>query len=341
MNEDLRRILLYSISAVVILAAFLKSPYYNPEKISDFYVKMGIWENDNLRFYDAARLNYKIALFFNPKSAWAYNAIGNTYYNQTSFYYANISEELTRRGYEKAILNFTKAISLAYNYTAAYTNRGDCHRFLFEYEDAIKDYETAIKYDSKNKRGLYGLALVYESQKQYDKSNEFLKKLIAFYPEYEDAYFGLGWNYDHLGDYKSSVENYEKLVELNPQRIDAWINLSYVSELGLKDYEKALYYAEKALELNPYSLYALSNKAYALVCLKQYDEAMVYIQKQLDLDANHSRAYFQRGQVKLAKNDKSSAKEDFEHALELEKQSTFDDSEKIIEMIQNFLKQCE
>ncbi len=338
MNDFQKRILIYSLLIIFLAGAFFKSPYYKPEKISDFYVKMGIWESDELRFYDLARFHYHVALLFYPKSAWAYNAMGNTYYNQTGFYY--ISDELTRKGYEKAIENFTKAISLARNYPAAYTNRGDCHRFLYEYDKAIKDYELALKYDSKNKRGLYGLSLIYGYQKEYNKSIDVLNKLVEIYPEYEDAYFGLGWAYDRLENYKTSIKYYKKVVELNPKRIDAWINLSYVSELGLKDYEKAIYYADKALDLNENSLYANSNKAYALVRLKRYDEAMEYIEYELYLNENHSRAYFQRGQVKLAKGDKKGAKKDFEKALELEEQSGFDDTEKITAMIKNFLKQC-
>lgn len=340
MNDFQKRVLIYSILVIFLIGAFLKSPYYKPEKISDFYVKMGIWENDKLEFYDLARCHYYIALLFNPKSAWAYNALGNTYYNQTGGYY--ISDELTRQGYEKAISDFTKAISLARNYPAAYTNRGDCYRFLGEYDKALEDYELALKYDSKNKRGLYGLSIIYGSKgyKQYNKAIKVLQKLVEFYPEYQDAYFGLGWNYDNIGNYKYSIENYEKVVELNPDRIDAWINLSYTAEMGLRDYEKAIYYADKALELNENSLYANSNKGYALVQLKRYDEAMKYIEKQLFINKEHSRAYFQRGQVKLAKNDKQGAKEDFERALELEKQASFDDTEKIIGMIETFLKQC-
>ena len=198
----------------------------------------------------------------------------------------------------------------------------------------------ALKYDSKNKRGLYGLSLIYGYQKEYNKSIDVLNKLVEIYPEYEDAYFGLGWAYDRLENYKTSIKYYKKVVELNPKRVDAWINLSYVSELGLKDYEKAIYYADKALDLNENSLYANSNKAYALVQLKRYDEAMEYIEYELYLNENHSRAYFQRGQVKLAKGDKKGAKKDFEKALELEEQSGFDDTEKITAMIKNFLKQC-
>ena len=339
MNNVQKRVLIYSLLVVILAGAFFKSPYYKPEKISKFYVRMGFWETDYLQMFDLARFHYHIALLFNPKSSWAYNAMGDSYYNQ-GLYHEKFSEEMARQDYEKAISNFTKAIELVPHYTSAYTNRGDCYRFLGDYDEAMKNYKIALKYDSKSKRGLYGLSLVYDYQKKYDEDIKVLNKLVEFYPEYEDAYFGLGWTYSHLGDYKTSVKYYEKVVDLNSNRVDAWINLSNVS-VGLRDYEKAIYYADKALDLNRSSLYALNNKTDALIQLKRYDEAMEYIELQLYQNKNYSRTYIQRGQVRLAQNDKSGAKQDFEKALELEEGSNFEDNKEIIGMIKNFLKQCE
>lgn len=331
---------LYILLAFLLIFSFIKSPYYNAQKFSEIFIKIGI-EEDRLALYDLAVLNYKIALLIDKKSAWAYNALGTSYYYKAKRLY--ILNNVTFRLYSQAIINYSKAIELEPRYYFALVNRGNCYERLGKYKVALKDYEKALEFNKNDPDALYGLSMVYGSDdfKQYDKAIEALNKLIELKPKHQNAYFGLGWCYDFKGDYVKSIRNYQKVVELNPQRIDAWINLSYVSELKLKDYKNGLYYADKALQLNPHSLYAISNKSYALIGLKRYDEAMNYVNMQLKIDANHSRAYSQRGQIELAKGDKISAKKDFEKALKLEKESNFSDKDVIINMIEDFIKQCQ
>ncbi|MBR1942896.1 tetratricopeptide repeat protein [bacterium] len=339
MNLNKKQLISYLLIALLLVLAFIKSPFYNSEKLVEFCIKTGI-EEYKAGFYDLANLNYRIALLIDPKSAWAYNAMGTSYYYRAKSYY--ILNSAAYKNYQKAIQSYNKAIELEPDYYFAFVNRGNCYERLGEYKIALKDYEKALTYNKNDPDALYGLAMVYSSKdfKQYDKAIESLKKLVELRPNHENAYFGLGWCYDLAGDYVNSIRSYQKLAELNPNRIDVWINLSYTSELKLKDYKNAVYYADRALQLNPNALYAISNKGYALIGLKKYDEAMFYVNKQLAIDPKHSRAYLQKGQIELAKGNKNNAKKYFEQALKYEKESNFSDKDYIIEMLNNLIQQC-
>ncbi len=314
--------------------------FNNRNAIAVKFIKSGISLNSNA-MYNSSIVSYRAALIFNPKSAWAYNALGTSYYNKAK--YSDFSKRKIQKDYEKSVKYFDKAIELANGYyPSAYVNRGNAYERLGKYKLALNDYNAALKYEPHNYDALYGLVMVYSSRdyKQYQKSIDILNTLIKTNPRSANLYFSMGWNYDKLGLGKKSIENYLKVVEINPKRVDAWINLSYVSEITLSDYEAAVKYADKALDLNPNSMYALSNKAYALVKLKRYEEAMEYINIELYKSPDYSRAYFQRGQVKLAKGDKQGARQDFLKAIELEEQYDFDDKDKIVSMIKDLLKKC-
>ena len=329
-----------SMLGFVLMLMCVGSIYSNREQYAQKLIQAGIKQNSN-GLYSISIVDYSLALILKPDSAWAYNSLGTSYYNIAK--YESYSKQKAIKNYNLAINAYNKAIELAQgNYPSAYANRGNSYERLGNYKLAYDDYMKALERDPNNYTALYGLSMIYSSKdyKDYQKSVDILEKLIKWYPKYAPLYFDLGWNYDLLGQYDTSIIYYKKVLELNPQNVAAMINISYVYELKLKDYENALIYADKALALKPNSLYALSNKAYALIQLKRYDEAKIYVDRQFHINPDGSRAYFQRAQIKLAKGDKAGAKIDFNEALKHEEKSNSEDKDIIVNMINNFLKEC-
>lgn len=103
----------------------------------------------------------------------------------------------------QAIKNYSAAIGFKSDYAEAYLSRGVIYASKGEFENAIQDYNTAIKLN----------------------------------PHY-GAYNNLGIAYANKGEFENAIQNYNTAIKLNPEfapvyynRGDAWLHL--------KEWEKA------------------------------------------------------------------------------------------------------
>ena len=145
-----------------------------PKTAEGYYFKgFGYLENGD---YDSAIEAFTQAIKLDPNFAMAYNSRGNVYANTNAW--ESLHMHLTtfedfmkipiclssllnsepyptsyvKGDYDLAIADYTQAIRLEPNFTAAYTNRGDAYVHKGDYDRAITDYESALQIHSG---GLY------------------------------------------------------------------------------------------------------------------------------------------------------------------------------------------
>ncbi len=118
--------------------------------------------------------------------------------------------------------------------------------------------------------------------------------VIAFNPDYADAWGSKGASLNNLGRYDEALEATEKAIELKPDFTVAWHNKSAVLNV-LDRYDEALVASEKAIELIPDFAKAWSNKGVALIGLNRYDEALEAAEKAIDIQPDDAVGWVCKG----------------------------------------------
>lgn len=164
---------------------------------------------------------------------------------------------------EDKLVYFTKALKLwapsdgASSKAVIYNNRGIAYHTLKKYDKAILEYGKAIKADPKDIDGYYNRGITYTSLKQYAKALADYDKTIEIRPSGEygpgqqgAAYSNRGVVYNYLKQYHKAIADFNKTIALDPKFALTHINRAN-SYCYLKDYAKAIADYNQAIALDP------------------------------------------------------------------------------------------
>jgi tetratricopeptide (TPR) repeat protein len=93
-------------------------------------------------------------------------------------YYNQAIELSQQKKHENAILLFDKAIEKKDNFRPALINRAYCKAEIGNYEEAIKDYEIVIQFDSDNTFALCEIGYNWSTLKNHQKAIDFYNKAL-------------------------------------------------------------------------------------------------------------------------------------------------------------------
>jgi len=135
--------------------------------------------------------------------------------------------------YEQAIMDYDSAIKIYPQYPNAYNNRGNAYSILHNYERAINDYSMAIRFVPQYAEAYNNRGFAYRRLGDYVQAIDDFSRAIDLNPEYDVAYYGRGNSYYNLGNLRQAISDYDKAIGINPQYADAYTNrgLAY-SKLG-------------------------------------------------------------------------------------------------------------
>ncbi len=118
-----------------------------------------------------------------------------------------------------------------------------------KYQEAVREYETAVKIDPKNATANLLLGLALANTQDLDRAAQYSTISVQLSPTYA-GYYNLGLIYANQGKFDLAVEAYEKAVQLNDKSYQAWHQLGLVYSAALK-FDKAIVAYNKVIELNP------------------------------------------------------------------------------------------
>lgn len=120
-----------------------------------------------------------------------------------------------------ALADYNKSIQ-AYPTTTALNNRGTMYFIQGDYEKAIADFTTAITIDPKDAEPYYNRAKAYSSQKLYAKAIADLDVYIGFntsnIPFLADGYQNRSVAYSNINNLTKALADASKAVELDPTK---------------------------------------------------------------------------------------------------------------------------
>jgi TPR repeat protein/Flp pilus assembly protein TadD len=138
--------------------------------------------------------------------------------------------------YDEAIEFYSLAIeaadlpdrSLAY----VYNNRGASYRNLSRYNQAIEDYDAAIRLNPEYATAFYNRGIAYDRKGFYGLAIDDFDTAVELNPDLSDAYIQRGLAYVKDGRYDIAIENFSKAIRLDPELDSAYFNrgLAYHSK---------------------------------------------------------------------------------------------------------------
>lgn len=100
---------------------------------------------------------------------------------------------------------------------ATYVNRGILLAQLGEYQDALNDYNEALRIDAQLAQAWNGKGNLYYLAERYDAAiAAFERALELDLPERHVAYYNLGLVYESTGDEAAAARSYNMALELMP-----------------------------------------------------------------------------------------------------------------------------
>jgi len=125
---------------------------------------------------------------------------------------------------------------------------------LEDYQRAIVNYTKAIELDSKFAFAFYSRGIVYETLNEYQRAIGDYSKAIELDPKNASAYNNLGYVLMKKGQFLSAKENLEKSKDLKPE--NSWVHRNFAcyyalqgqEELALQNLEKAILYGYNDVE---------------------------------------------------------------------------------------------
>ena len=219
------------------------------------------------------------------------------------------------KSYEDALIDFNDAIKLDDKDAELYDLRGWTYYHLEKYDEALEDFGKAIDCDSNYAHAYEGRAYVYHNQGKKDSAKIDFKTAGV---EYIDV------------DNTKAREVLNKAIEIDNNYGEAYYYLGQV-ENRQSTWPEAIKQYEKAINLGFDEDFVYTCLGYAKYNLHEYDDAIKYYKKALGRDSNHAEAYKSLAELYHEQNEPEKASDNAKKYLELNGQNLDEDTKKYYE----------
>ncbi len=192
----------------------------------------------------------------------------------------NLAVALNARGdYAEALPYAELAVKLQSRHPGpdAYITRGVAHEGLGDYEKAIGDYTTAISLDPRSSKAHQDRGNAYVEKGDLDAALADFTRAIELNPDSADTWNSRAFVWCSRSNYVAALSDCSRAVQLDSHSANAYITRGNVfSSMG--DYRQAVADYSRAIALDPNFAMAYNNRAAAYLALKEPAKAQTDIQ---------------------------------------------------------------
>ena len=117
--------------------------------------------------------------------------------------------------------------------------KGQSHTTLHQYEEAIKSFEQAVKYDASNLSSYANIGYILNQQGKYQKSLKISDWIISKNNSFINAYINKGYSLLGLLRYQEAIDVFEKARQMDADNLTVYLGYAK-GYAGLKRHDKAI-----------------------------------------------------------------------------------------------------
>lgn len=235
---------------------------------------------------DSAIHVFQQALKLDPNYAQAYAGLGDAYWKK---YTDNKDPQWVQSSRESC----EKAVNLDPNLAAAHECLGTLYSGTGRYENAVTEFESALKSEPTNDDAYRGLAKTYEQLEKLSDAEKTYQRAIDLRPQYWAGYNWLGAFYTNHTRYADAAKMFSKVISLAPDSFRGYYNLAAVN-VALGQYAEAIANLNHSISIRPSST-AYANLGMAYFCLRRFDEAAQSFEQAVKLNDKFYEGWWDLG----------------------------------------------
>ena len=163
----------------------------------------------------------------------------------------------------------------------AYYRRGIAYSDKGDYDRAIIEYNRAIEIDPDDAEAYNARGAAYYNKGDIDRAIADYERAIEIDPDFAIAYCNRGRAYYKNGDYDPAIADYDRAIEIDPDLADVY------NRRGLAYYEKgdndrAIANYDRAIKIDPDFALHYYNRGFAYSAKGDYDRAIADFRKSLE-----------------------------------------------------------
>ncbi|MDM8527577.1 protein kinase [Anaerolineales bacterium HSG24] len=276
-------------------------------------IERSLAKDTKFRFKDAGEFAATLKTFNIQSTAFvsdthSLNIQNSRAYNKRGKAYAST------RNYEQAIIDFNKAIKLDSQYAEAYNNRSKAHLMMGSYGQAVIDCYWALEFAPNFVATYVNRGIAFIGMRDYEQAIINFAEALKLDPDNLYALYNRGNAYIWMGQYKEAIIDFNQVLAISSSFVAAYVNRG-VARTELTDYEAALLDFSQAIELNPDYVHAYYNRANLYHETRDYKLAVGDYSKVIALNPEHQYAYENRGDCYAALGNEDTASEDYTHMI--------------------------
>jgi Tfp pilus assembly protein PilF len=143
----------------------------------------------------------------------------------------NLGQRYQKQGqYEKAIMEFEKALALRPDFPAVLNNLGTCYTEIKQYERAEASLRKALALEADNVYALNNLAVMYLDLGDPEQARQNAERALEIEPNYANGHLTLGSAYGSLHELEKAEVEFRKVLEIDPANERARSNLEVLRQ---------------------------------------------------------------------------------------------------------------
>jgi|GEM_PF-370568 len=237
-----------------------------------------------------------------------------TYYDKKARVYAELND------YKKALAEYERFLKIDDESAGFYNVRGNFYFYpLKNYEKAIADYTKAITLTPKEKQYYYNRAYAYVKLKNYAKAESEYNEIIKHFPTFAKSYDERGDFYKNtLREYQKAITDYKTAIELDPYNAEYYVDLADAYR-NLQDYGQAVTEVNQALKVQKDFPRAYLQLGWISYAVGDQNKALDYFKLALSKDPKYDWAISGIGIVQYEMGNKEGAIKEWRSSLEFTK----------------------